>query len=124
MFGNKDQLLGIIRHIVTFVGGLLVAKGKLDPGAVETIAGIATAVMGFLLSVMAPEKTMTPERIVAAMEPAKTAAVAEVLAQPEPPKPAAVPLAALQPIIPQTPQPQSQPLQPMRSSQPPSSRSG
>lgn len=86
MGGYKDQILGLIRHVVTFVGGILVGKGKLDPGAVETLAGIVATVAGFILSMMAPEKTLTPEKIIATMEPSKTAAVANILAQPEPAK--------------------------------------
>lgn len=87
MFGvTKDQILGLVRHIITFVGGILVARGKIDPGQIETIAGIVATVAGFLLSMMSPEKTMTPEKIIATMEPAKAAAVANILAQPEPPK--------------------------------------
>lgn len=88
MFGvSKEQILGLVRHIITFIGGILVARGKIDPGQIETIAGIVATVAGFLLSLMSPEKTLTPEKIIAVMEPAKAAAVANILAQPEPPKP-------------------------------------
>lgn len=86
MFGSKDQILGLIRHIVTFVGGILVARGKIDPTQIETIGGIIITVAGFLFSVLAPEKVLTPEKIIATMEPAKAAAVANILAQPEPTK--------------------------------------
>jgi hypothetical protein len=88
MFGiAKEQILGLIRHVVTFVGGVLVARGKVDPAQLETVVGIIATVAGFLLSMMSPEKTLTPEKIIAVMEPAKAAAVANILAQPEPPKP-------------------------------------
>jgi len=88
MFGiAKEQILGLVRHVITFVGGILVARGKVDPAQLETIVGIVATVAGFLLSMMSPEKTLTPEKIIAVMEPAKAAAVANILAQPEPPKP-------------------------------------
>jgi len=83
---GKDQILGLVRHIITFVGGILVARGQIDIGQIETIVGIVTTVAGFFLSMMSPEKTLTPEKIIATMEPAKAAAVANILAQPEPPK--------------------------------------
>jgi len=87
MFGvGRDQILGLVRHIITFVGGILVARGQIDIGQVETIVGIITTVAGFLFSMMAPEKVVTPEKIIAALEPAKAAAVADILKQPEPPK--------------------------------------
>jgi len=86
MFGTRDQILGLIRHIITFVGGVLVARGKIDVSQIETIAGIVTTIAGFLFSMMAPEKTLTPEKIIANLEPAKAAAVADILKQPEPPK--------------------------------------
>jgi hypothetical protein len=36
---NKEQVLGIIRHILTFGGGIAVAKGVLDEGTVTLIIG-------------------------------------------------------------------------------------
>jgi hypothetical protein len=56
---NKDQFLGVVRHIVTFIGGVLVARGKLDVGSVETIVGFITTVTGLIFSFIAPEKTQT-----------------------------------------------------------------
>lgn len=40
---NKEQLLGIIRHILTAVGVVLVYKGLLDDGTVLTIIGAITS---------------------------------------------------------------------------------
>jgi len=40
-------MLGIVRHGLTFIGGVLVAKGLLDDGiAAEIIGGIMTMVGG------------------------------------------------------------------------------
>lgn len=49
---NKEQVLGIIRHTLTFVGGVLVIKGMSSEAAIsETIGAVMTAV-GFLWSVI------------------------------------------------------------------------
>jgi hypothetical protein len=44
---NKEQFLGVVRHILTFVGGILVMRGQLDTlgqeqliGSVMTLAGV------------------------------------------------------------------------------------
>ena len=52
---NKTQVLGILRHSLTFLGGLLVMKGIVDETtATEIIGGIITLV-GSVWSVV--EKT-------------------------------------------------------------------
>jgi len=44
---KKEIMLGIVRHGLTFIGGVLVAKGLLDDGiAAEIIGGIMTMVGG------------------------------------------------------------------------------
>lgn len=44
---NKEQILGIIRHILTAVGVIIVAKGYMDEATVITVVGaIITAVSG------------------------------------------------------------------------------
>lgn len=57
---KQEQTLGLIRHAFTFGGGLLVARGKLDPTSVEVIGGAATTLIGALWSVFAPEKVNAP----------------------------------------------------------------
>ena len=40
---SKEQLLGIIRHTLTFVGGIVVARGLVDETLVtEIIGGVLT----------------------------------------------------------------------------------
>jgi len=42
---TKEQLLGIIRHTLTFIGGILVVKGYLDENLLtELTAGVLTSV--------------------------------------------------------------------------------
>lgn len=53
---NKEQTLGLVRHILTFVGGYVVAKGLVDDALVgELIGGIMT-ILGVAWSYAAPEK--------------------------------------------------------------------
>lgn len=53
---NREQFLGVLRHLVTFVGGILVARGKLDPLAVESAAGALITLVGVIWSGVSPEK--------------------------------------------------------------------
>jgi len=42
---TKEQVLGIVRHTLTFVGGVLVTKGFIDDAtATEIIGGVITLV--------------------------------------------------------------------------------
>ena len=44
---NKDKILGLLRHTLTFVGGLLVAKGTIDEAtATELVGGLITIIGG------------------------------------------------------------------------------
>jgi len=45
---NKEQKLGVIRHVLTFVGGILLAKGLVDESLMtDIIASIMVLVGGF-----------------------------------------------------------------------------
>jgi hypothetical protein len=42
---KKEQILGIVRHTLTFVGGILITKGLVDDVmAAEIIGGIMTLI--------------------------------------------------------------------------------
>lgn len=42
---KKDQILGIVRHLLTFAGGFVVAKGIADAALIqEAIGGIVTII--------------------------------------------------------------------------------
>ncbi len=47
----KQQTLGIIRHALTFVGGIIVMKGLLDEGSVSEISGLTMTFIGAIWSV-------------------------------------------------------------------------
>ena len=43
---NKEQVIGIVRHSLTFIGGLLIMKGIVDESTSnEVIGGIITLVV-------------------------------------------------------------------------------
>lgn len=50
---GKDQILGVVRHLLTFVGGFLVTKGIVDEGLLVEIVGGITTVVGAVWSVWA-----------------------------------------------------------------------
>lgn len=53
---DQAVIAGVIRHILTAVGGALVAKGYVDAGAVEAIVGGVVATVGVIWSVIQKKK--------------------------------------------------------------------
>jgi hypothetical protein len=53
---TKEQLLGIVRHTITFVGGILITKGYIDDSILTEIVGGATALSGAIWSIIAKNK--------------------------------------------------------------------
>ena len=49
---NKEQVLGILRHTLTFVGGILVAKGLVDESTFVELSGALITLVGGLWSVL------------------------------------------------------------------------
>ena len=43
---NSDAILGLIRHLLTFGGGYVVAKGWLDDATLNGLVGAALTVIG------------------------------------------------------------------------------
>lgn len=56
---NKEQVLGVVRHVLTFGGGYVVAKGFLDEATMTAVVGAIITLGGALWSVLAPEKAAT-----------------------------------------------------------------
>jgi hypothetical protein len=53
---TKEQLLGIVRHTITFIGGLLVMKGLVDDSIVQEILGGVTTLVGAIWSIVDKKK--------------------------------------------------------------------
>jgi hypothetical protein len=49
---TKEQILGIIRHSLTFVGGIFVMKGLIDETIVTEIVGGVMTLTGAIWSVV------------------------------------------------------------------------
>jgi hypothetical protein len=57
----NDKLLGIIRHGLTFVGGVLVTQGVIDDALFAELFGAAMTLIGGVWSVIDKNKTETTE---------------------------------------------------------------
>ena len=49
---TKEQVLGIVRHTLTFVGGIVVMKGLVDETVVTEIIGGVMTLVGTIWSVI------------------------------------------------------------------------
>ena len=49
---NKEKVLGLLRHTLTFVGGLLVAKGIVDETMLAEVVGAFVTIVGGVWSVL------------------------------------------------------------------------
>ncbi len=48
---EKEQLLGIARHVLTIIGGALVAKGVIDESSAKELIGIGLSITALIWSV-------------------------------------------------------------------------
>ena len=53
---TKEQLLGIVRHGLTFVGGLLLMKGLVDEAMLSEISGAVITLTGAIWSVISKKQ--------------------------------------------------------------------
>jgi hypothetical protein len=49
---NKEQVLGIIRHTLTFIGGILIIKGVSSEEVINETIGIAITAIGSIWSLI------------------------------------------------------------------------
>jgi len=49
---TKEQILGIVRHSITFIGGVLVMKGLVDETIVTEIVGGSVTLAGAIWSII------------------------------------------------------------------------
>lgn len=47
----SEQVKGLIRHVLTFVGGIVIAKGWIDASTSAELIGIIMSVVGTIWSV-------------------------------------------------------------------------
>ena len=52
----NETVAGLVRHALTALGGVLVAKGYLEAGMVEEIAGAVVTLVGVVWSVVAKRR--------------------------------------------------------------------
>jgi len=55
---SREVLLGVIRHSLTFAGGILVAKGILEQGLLTEIVGGLMTAIGGIWSVISKAKKL------------------------------------------------------------------
>jgi len=53
---NKEQVLGVFRHVLTFIGGTLVTKGLFDADLSNEIVGAVVTVIGTVWSFLAKKR--------------------------------------------------------------------
>jgi hypothetical protein len=58
---NKEQILGIVRHVLTFIGGFLITKGLIDETIVTEVIGGVSTLIGAVWSFIAKKPVVTPK---------------------------------------------------------------
>jgi multisubunit Na+/H+ antiporter MnhB subunit len=53
---TKEQTLGIIRHTLTFVGGIVLSNGLVDQTTIDVIVGSVITLSGAIWSIVAKRK--------------------------------------------------------------------
>ena len=53
---NKEEILGLLRHTLTFVGGVLLTNGLLEEGLIQEAIGAVVTLTGVVLSVLSKRK--------------------------------------------------------------------
>ena len=49
---KKEQIIGIIRHILTFAGGVIIAKGLANDAVILELIGSVTTLIGGVWSIV------------------------------------------------------------------------
>jgi len=57
---TKDQILGVVRHLLTFFGGILVTKGLIDETLVTEIIGGLSTLIGAVWSFISKTPALLP----------------------------------------------------------------
>jgi len=70
---NKEQISGIFRHVLTFIGGFLITKGLVDETFVTEVVGALSTIIGAVWSFFAK----TPANVPPVETPAETPVAAK-----------------------------------------------
>jgi hypothetical protein len=49
---NKEQVMGIVRHALTFIGGIVVMKGLVDETVITEVIGGVMTLVGAIWSIL------------------------------------------------------------------------
>ena len=49
---KKERILGIVRHVLTFAGGILVMSGLIDPSLSVELVGALITIIGGVWSIL------------------------------------------------------------------------
>ena len=53
---NKEQVQGIVRHVLTFIGGILISKGYIDESSLSEVIGASMTLAGVFWSIYLKKK--------------------------------------------------------------------
>ena len=66
-----EMLEGFVRHLLTMIGGILVAKGWVDDATAASLVGAALTIAGFLWSMLNKKKVESKVEAALMMPPPK-----------------------------------------------------
>ena len=55
---NKEQVMGIVRHALTFIGGIVVMKGLVDETVITEVIGGVMTLVGAVWSILDKKKVI------------------------------------------------------------------
>lgn len=58
----KDIIFGIVRHLLTVFGGILVSKGYTDETTVTSVVGAVMTIVGFVWSIWNKKKSFNENK--------------------------------------------------------------
>jgi hypothetical protein len=53
---NKEQILGLVRHSLTFIGGIILSKGLIEESTLTEIIGAISTLIGSIWSISVKTK--------------------------------------------------------------------
>lgn len=53
---KREQVLGVVRHALTFVGGIMISKGLLDESTLAELSGSIVTLIGIVWSIIEKNK--------------------------------------------------------------------